>query len=231
MSKPITSSALDHLVVLADTLEQGSAWCQATLGVAPGPGGQHPLFGTHNRLLAIGSAAFPLAYLEIIAIDPGARPPGRTRWFDQDDEGLREVVRAHGPRLTHWVARVPDLARATAALATQGIDRGEPLHASRMTPDGLLEWQIGVRPDGQRLFGGCLPTLIQWGAVHPAAGMPVSGLALQALDLRHPDAAGLQQALDAVGLGGVAAIGAGNAALHATLHTPRGTVTLSLAPT
>ncbi|MFN6996241.1 MAG: VOC family protein, partial [Aquincola tertiaricarbonis] len=60
---------LDHLVVGARSLEEGAAWCEATFGIVPGPGGQHPLMGTHNRLLRLqGGDAFAQAYLEIIAI-------------------------------------------------------------------------------------------------------------------------------------------------------------------
>jgi hypothetical protein len=55
--------ALDHLVIMASTLAQGLAWCEATLGVTPGPGGEHPLMGTHNRLMRLatpdGHAALP----------------------------------------------------------------------------------------------------------------------------------------------------------------------------
>ena len=47
---------LDHLVIVADSLEQGAAWCASTLGVEPGPGGRHALMGTHNRLLRLGGA-------------------------------------------------------------------------------------------------------------------------------------------------------------------------------
>ena len=49
----MTAAAVDHLVVAAATLADGVAWCERTLGVTPGPGGRHPLFGTHNRLLKI----------------------------------------------------------------------------------------------------------------------------------------------------------------------------------
>ena len=224
---------LDHLVVLADTLAEGAAWCQATLGVAPGPGGEHPLFGTHNRLLPIASDDFPLAYLELIAINPEAARArqasagGPKRWFDMDDEALRKQVHAHGPRLIHWVARVPDLPEAAARLAMLEIDRGELLRASRMTPTGLLEWQITVRPDGRRLWDGCLPTLIEWGAVHPAQTMPAGALGLRSLTLRHPRAAALAEACAAIGLGGAAIIEAPQAALEAVIATPRGEVTLS----
>ena len=60
---------LDHLVIMAHTLDEGVAWCEATLGVTPASGGEHPLMGTHNRLLRIDSAEFPSAYLELIAIN------------------------------------------------------------------------------------------------------------------------------------------------------------------
>ncbi|MBS0316749.1 MAG: VOC family protein, partial [Proteobacteria bacterium] len=176
---------------------------------------------------AVGSERFPRAYLEIIAVDPEAEPAGgRARWFDMDDEGLRAQVRTHGPRLIHWVARVPDLAQAVDALAAHGIDRGERMQASRMTPSGLLEWQITVRPDGQRLFGGCLPTLIAWGAVHPVDGMQASGPSLRALRLAHPDAARLRAALAAAGLTAIAVEAAPVPAIEAVLDTPRGAVVL-----
>lgn len=171
---------VDHLVIGAATLEQGAAWCAATLGVLPGPGGKHPLMGTHNRLLAIGSQAFPRAYLEIIALDPQAATPARRRWFDLDDPAMRATLAA-GPRLIHWVARCDDVAAECAALAEAGIERGKVLQAERDTPCGLLRWQIAVRPDGRRLFGGALPTLIEWGEVHPADAMPAGGLQLTSL--------------------------------------------------
>ena len=224
---------LDHLVVLADTLGQGVAWCEATLGVTPGPGGEHPLFGTHNRLLSVAAAAFPLAYLEIIAINKeaasagAAGATGRKRWFDMDDEALHRDVRQHGPRLIHWVARVPDADSACAALAVQGLDGGDVLRASRETPHGLLEWKIAVRPDGRRLMDGCLPTLIEWGAVHPAAAMPASGLSLSSFSLQHPQPDALRAALAAIGLPNVAVLKGDHPALRAVLQSPRGPVTLT----
>ncbi|MFV0680709.1 VOC family protein [Ottowia sp.] len=224
---------LDHLVIMADTLDAGVAWCQSALGVTPGPGGEHPLFGTHNRLLDISSAAHPLAYLEIIAINPQATPtsatgaPPRTRWYDMDQTALRKHVRCHGPCLTHWVARVPDTQAAATALAVQGIDRGDVLAVSRQTPAGLLQWRITVRPDGQRLMDGCLPTLIEWGDVHPAQAMPGVGLQLQSLALRHPRATALHAALHAVGMPAIPVHQSERPELLATLHTPRGEITLS----
>lgn len=226
MSAAVGAPAPDHLVVLADTLAAGALWCERVLGVAPVPGGRHTLFGTHNGVLAIGSPQFPLAYLEIIAVDPQASPQ-RVRWFDMDDESLRARVRAEGPRLIHWVARVPDAAATAAAWAGQGIDAGEVLDASRMTPAGLLQWQITVRLDGRRLFDGCLPTLIQWGQVHPAPGMPASGLVLTSIALEHPEAAALQAALEQAGLRAVPVRAASRVQLRAEFLGPRGPVVLA----
>ena len=221
-------SPLDHLVVIAPTLADGVAWCEATLGVTPGPGGEHPLMGTHNRLIKVATAAFPSAYLEVIAINPGAtpdRPAGARRWFDMDNEALQARLRQTGPQLAHWVAQVPDISVAVATLAAQGIDRGRVLTASRPTPHGLLNWQISVRDDGQRLFHGCLPTLIEWGDTHPTQTMPDSGVTLQSLALQHPDTAALRAACEAVGLQGVPTT-PGPAHIQIQLATPRGLVPL-----
>ena len=221
-------NSVDHLVVLAPSLAEGVAWCEATLGVVPGPGGEHPLMGTHNRLIPVNTAVFPRAYLEIIAINREAVPQravGAKRWFDLDDDTLQARLRAQGPQLAHWVAQVPDLPQALATLSAQGIDRGQVVAASRPTPQGLLRWQISVRDDGQRLLGGCLPKLIQWGDTHPTQGMADQGVALESLALAHPQAGALRQALDAVGLGDIP-VHTGPARLQARLRTPRGPVNL-----
>ena len=41
-------SQIDHLVVVANNLDHGVQWCEATFGIEPGPGGEHAQFGTHN---------------------------------------------------------------------------------------------------------------------------------------------------------------------------------------
>jgi hypothetical protein len=221
---------IDHLVVAARTLDEGVAWCEATLGVTPGPGGAHPLMGTHNRLISIATAAFPQAYLEVIAIDPAKQPTragGLHRWFDLDDAALQAELAQHGPRLIHFVARVPDAAAALHALAAgpTPIDRGPLVEASRDTAAGRLDWKISVRDDGQRLFYGALPTVIEWGPVHPADTMPASGITLTELHATHPRPEMLQAAHAALGLSEVP-VKAGPPNLQAVLQTPRGPVTL-----
>lgn len=224
------SAQIDHLVIAARTLDEGVAWCEATLGVTPGPGGAHPLMGTHNRLISIATDAFPLAYLEIIAIDSNKQPTraaGLHRWFDLDDATLQAELAQHGPRLIHFVARVPDAAAALHALAAgpTPIDRGPLVEASRDTAAGRLDWKISVRDDGQRLFYGALPTVIEWGPVHPADTMPASGITLTELHATHPRPEMLHAAHSALGLAQVP-VEAGPPNLVAVLQTPRGPVTL-----
>jgi hypothetical protein len=219
------TAQVDHLVLMAATLEQGVQWCEATLGITPGPGGAHALMGTHNRLFKIASSRYPQAYFEIIAIDPAAPAPARRRWFDMDDTALQEVVARFGPKLIHFVARVPDALAAVHSLSAMGIARGDVVQASRPTASGLLQWQITLRADGQRLFDGGLPTLIQWGETHPVQAMPESGITLQELQVTHPQALALSAACHAIGLQDVPVM-AGPASLSARLLTPRGPVEL-----
>lgn len=221
-------AGIDHLVVAAPSLAEGVAWCEATLGLTPGPGGAHALFGTHNRLLKIASKSFPDAYLEIIAIDPEAPPPARARWFGLDDPALQASLRERGPRLVHVVARSTMLDMHRWGLINVGLQPGDPVSAHRDTPEGRLAWQILVRDDGRLLCGGALPTLIQWQGRHPTAAMAASGLALQSLTLHGVP----ERARDVLRLRGVqvmADAGDGAPSLSATLATPRGEVTLESA--
>jgi hypothetical protein len=208
------NTQLDHLVVIAADLAQGTAWAEATLGATPVVGGKHALMGTHNRLLALGGWAD--AYLEIIALDPAAPAPGRARWFGIDE--LQAAVR-ETPRLVHWVARTTHLDMHRWGLVAAGFDPGRTLDAQR---DGL-RWRITVRDDGRTLAGGALPTLIEWQGRHPAASLPESGIALESLTLRGVP----PQAADVLRLKRVDLQPLPGAAIEARLVTPRGSITLS----
>ena len=229
---------IDHLVVAATSLEQGVQWSEALFGITPALGGEHALFGTHNRLFKIATPKFSMAYFEIIAINPEAVRPKKTttlhphRWFDLDNPELQKKI-AKDPRWIHFVASTPDIKAARMALRMEGIDRGPAIHAERQTSKGLLHWQISVRADGQRLFDGALPTLIQWGKpdaadplrLHPRNTLPRSGVTLQSIDITHPSAEKLQVAYASIGLNGIS-ISEGSANIKATLKTPKGIVVL-----
>jgi hypothetical protein len=194
-------SEIDHIAVAAPTLAAGVQWVRERLGVEPRPGGRHERMGTHNHLLRLGEKL----YLEVIAIDPAAPPPGRPRWFGLDRDsslGLRT-----------WVARTDDI----GACAWTGTPE-------RMTR-GALHWMITVSADGSMPMGGIAPTLIEWpaGARHPAQAMPDLGCSLVKLEGFHPEAEKIAAMLDRIGFQGpFSAVKSRTARLVAHIDTPGG---------
>jgi hypothetical protein len=164
---------IDHLAVAGETLEAALAHVEAALGVTLAEGGRHARFGTWNRLLSLGEAE----YLEAIAVDPEAAPPGVPRWFGLD-------ALTGGPRLQAWIVRVADLDAAVAALPEAG--RAVPLER------GDLRWRMAVPEAGALPWDGVFPALIEWqGPAHPAPRLPDAACRLEALEVRHPAAEAL----------------------------------------
>lgn len=195
----------DHLVIAAATLDEGAAHVAEVLGTAPQPGGRHAAMGTENRLLGLG----PDLYLEVIAIDPEAPTPDHPRWFDLDNfDGA--------PRLTNWVARCENL---NAALQAAPPAAGRPLDFFR----GDLAWRMAVPGDGRLPFDGCFPGLLEWRGDMASSRLPDSGCRLRRLTVIHPQAAGLQAALDPLLQDPLVAVSDGPApALRAEIDTPHG---------
>ncbi|MDP1734815.1 MAG: VOC family protein [Sulfuritalea sp.] len=178
----------DHLVLATRDLDVGTAWLEQRLGIALAEGGRHHRMGTRNRLLHLGENF----YLELIAIDPQAPPPGRPRWFGLDSP---DALPADRPRLIHWVARSDDIGHEAAASAEA---LGDILPMER----GDYRWCITVPPDGHLPGNGLVPTLIQWDVpFHPAARLPDAGCRLMKLEGFHPQPARIKLALASLGLG------------------------------
>jgi len=207
---------LDHLVVVAATLEAGARHVTEALGIEPVSGGQHAAMGTHNRLLNLWGGQ----YLEIIAIDPQAPAPARARWFGLDQPAMQARLAA-GPFLAHWVARVA---------RPKNLARWQTQYPQRIAPvlpmaRGDLTWQITVPDDGALPGEGLLPTLIQWDTpAHPSSRLPEPQAALRALSGSHPDPANLQAELDWLGVEHLITLDATPAAagLIAEFETPSG---------
>lgn len=165
---------LDHLVIAADSLQQGVDFVRAKLGVDPPGGGFHQTMGTHNHLMQLGGTT----YLEVIAIDPTAASPAHPRWFNFDSELQRAALRRQ-PRLLTWVMNTADIQQLRAGA---GFDIGR---ATRLSRDAL-EWEFAITDDGHLLADGLLPHCIQWhSSPHPSQAMADLGCELQALTLHH----------------------------------------------
>ena len=195
-------STLDHLVVAAADLREGSRWVEERLGVGLEAGGRHASFGTHNRLLSLG----PDSYLEVIAVDPEAPPPPRPRWFELDGPAMRERLGA-GPALVHLVVRVDSV---------DGIT--DPLELRR----GDNRWVIGVPPDGRMPLSGLAPSRILWRTPPPATLLPDKGIRLAELRLSTGEPAAVTDAV--AGVSGPVVVVEGPPGLSATFDTSTGPV-------
>lgn len=180
-------SHMDHIAIIAPSLEAGVEVVRQTLGVNPQVGGEHPRMGTHNCLLKLGETF----YLEVISINPNAPQPNRPRWFQLDAPDPSQAI-----RLATWVARTNDIYAATTA---SPIPLGEVEAMSR----GQMNWLITLPTDGSLPLHGIAPTLIQWTpGVHPATTLQESGCALVRLEGFHPEAGKVVTVLEAIGFEG-----------------------------
>lgn len=179
-------------------------------------GGKHAAMSTHNRLLCLGEGRF----LEVIAIDPDAPPPGRARWFELDEPQM-QVRLARSPALIHWVVRTDEI--ETAIAATAG---GHPEILS-LERSGF-RWRIGVPASGRLAQNGVSPTVIEWEGGHPCDRLPESGCRLERLLLMHPQGKATLASLHRAGMPEEEPVQARQSGLglRARIRTPRGIVEL-----
>ncbi len=208
----MAATRLDHLVVAAAGLEEGTRWVEARLGLPPSGGGRHLAMGTHNALWGLGDC-----YLEVIAVEPGGARPDRPRWFGFDDP-LVQARLAQGPCLLTW---------AVAAEGLAALEPPVPLEPPADFARDDLRWQVRLPVGAALPLEGAWPLTIRWTAgLHPAKRLPDIGLRLERLEIAGRHAAAARDALGPVE-GPVAFLpGTGPVRLSATVRTPAGTATL-----
>lgn len=197
---------LDHLAVVARTLEEGCSYVEAVLGAELSSGGKHDDMGTHNKLLSLG----PDIYLEVIAIDPSAPKPKHRRWFNLDTfDGA--------PRMMNWICRTDDL---EAALEEAPPGSGRTMWLTR----GDMRWQMAVPEFGKLPFDDASPALIHWGdSPRPSRRLPDHGFRLVRLDVFHPRAGELVDAFPSINRLQTTSVREGpEKRLIATIATPEG---------
>ena len=210
----IMTAQLDHLVLGAEDLSSATQALESDFGVPFDLGGEHPVMGTHNRLLQLQADI----YLEVIAANPTALPQ-RTRWFSIDDPKVKLRLNKEIHPLC-WVLQVEDIHQARKNC---GYDPGEEINMSR----GDLEWQINVPKDGGLAEGGILPVLIQWpDGRNPADQLTPSPVQLIHLESTHPSPFCIDNILQRLGAPPEVNITHGNPALCFHLNTPKGSFAL-----
>ena len=201
------TARLDHITIVAPSLETGAAYVEAALGVCPGPGRKHPGMATHNMLLALGSDV----YLEVISVDPSAGQIERPRWF-----GLDRLLPHSPARLAAWVASTEDI----GSLPTSELGHVETMRREHQT------WQMTVTADGSLPLGGAAPLLIQRSSsVNPAAALTPNELVFKTLIIQHPDPSRVLALFERIGLASQSSVNVSSGpecALRAEIQTGRG---------
>lgn len=206
---------IDHFAIGTASLDAGVAALLPVMGVEVPRGGKHAAMSTHNCVMQSGNDSF----FELLAIDPDAPAPDRTRWFTMDDP-ITKARLAERPRALCWVVGTDNL---DEVIANSPVDLGEVVLFTR----GDRSWRLTVPRDGGLPMGGLLPAFIEWSpGPHPSAGQKNLGVTLEKVCLRHPDPERLTALLHRLGIAGLAEVTAGDAALSFNLMTPNGAVTL-----
>lgn len=190
---------IDHIVIGADSLEQGIEALQQSLDATLPKGSKHDAMSTHNCVAPVGNESF----IEILSIDPDVPAPDRARWFDMDNSAVqakfKQAASAHC-----WVVGTSDL---DALIASSPVDLGEVVFFSR----GERSWRLTIPKDGSLLEEGLIPSFIEWSpGPHPSTGMADLGLELQQVVLTHPDPEGLKATLTKLGVDHLATVESGD---------------------
>ena len=117
----------DHFAIATVDLDDTVSDLEKKLKNPFSNGGEHKIFGTHNRLFRLDDV-----YLEVIAINPLATPLQQPRWFDLDNFSGE-------PRIVTWIANTTNI----LSLLPNIWDK--PGEIQRLSRDNL-EWDFTV-PD------------------------------------------------------------------------------------
>jgi hypothetical protein len=152
---------LDHVLIAVPDLDEGARTFEHRYGLASVDGGQHPGWGTANRIVPLGTS-----FLELVAVVDlsAAADSVFGRWVA---EATTDTARPFG-----WAVRTDDLDPIASRLGLQ-INSG-----SRVRPTGeVLSWRYaGI---DEAMADSSLPFFIEWGS-----GVRLPGTA----DIAHPAA-------------------------------------------
>lgn len=153
-------------------------------------GTRHDYMGTHNHRLQLGNSV----YLEIIALDPAGADPGRSRWFDLDDQERVRSDWENGRRLRGWVA-------GTSAI-DEVLGSHRAIFGNKVTlPPDDPTFAFAIPEDGSLPMDGAVPSIIDhFGDPTSMATIPDLDARLRSLTLEHSDPDAIRHLYRAVGI-------------------------------
>jgi|TARA_Y100000385_G_scaffold255366_1_gene280923 hypothetical protein len=151
--KTQTEIKFDHFAIATDDLEKTVTNLEKKFKYPFSSGGEHKMFGTHNRLFRLGDI-----YLEVIAINPLAAASQQPRWFDLDNFNGKS-------RIITWIASTENILDLVPNIWDN------PGEIKKLSRD-KLKWDFTVPTRGKMPMGGAAPALINWGNTqHPTLSM------------------------------------------------------------
>ena len=176
---------IDHVIIGARDIEAVADRLWERHGLASLPGGRHPGWGTHNRIVPLAGA-----YLEILGVtdeNEAMRDP-MGRWLLANT--------ATGDPLMAWCCESPDIERIARRLGL-ALELG-----ARERPDGSrLSWRLAGRDAGL----GARPFFIAWDSPEMRPGLLSAPHAVEVQGLDHVEVGCTCEALDEWVEGDVAA--------------------------
>ena len=147
---------LDHIVIGAYTLEEGTEFVETKLQAKLSDIGYHKDMGTHNRVIRISDQI----YLEVVALDPQNMILKNRKWFNLDNSNLQLKLKK-SPQIIGYVIENERL----------GISKyyDQFFEASR----GEYRWHFAMPKLKKNILDigiietGIIPSLISWKSKKP----------------------------------------------------------------
>ena len=151
---------LDHIVLGANTLQEGTDYVEKKLGLSLSEIGYHHHMGTHNRVIKIAKNI----YLEVIAIDPNASKPKHFRWFNLDIEEQQARLKI-SPQIIGYV------------IENENSDMLKFYNPFFEASRGYYRWEFAMpkcnnnQIKNELIESGLVPSLIKWKSKKPVDQM------------------------------------------------------------
>lgn len=127
---------IDHLIVAVADPDAAVEELGTAFGVTPGGGGEHPAWGTRNRLLWLGDT-----YVELLGIMSAGL--ARKAWLGAP--AARQLE--HGPGLVGWGIATDDIESDAVRLRRAGAALGPMIDGERRRSDGkFVRWRLTLPP-------------------------------------------------------------------------------------